>query len=100
VNPMDPRIKPRPEEPSLAPYIIKDAGELLYGPQWQAGIARELNISARTVRRWASGETAPSRSVSAELMRLCSERVERLLEVGNQLDEHEIRRLDFENTRA
>ena len=97
---MDPRIKPRPEEPSLAPYIIKDAGELLYGPQWQAGIARELDISARTVRRWASGETAPSRSVSTEMRRLCSERVERLLEVGNRLDAHEMRRLDFESTRT
>ena len=97
---MDPRIKPRPEEPSLAPHIIKDAGELLYGLQWQAGFACELKISARTVRRWASGETAPSRGVSTELMRLCSERVERLLEVGNRLNEHEIRRLDFENTRA
>ena len=97
---MDPRIKPRPEEPSLAPHVIKDAGELLYGPQWQAGIARELNISARTVRRWASGETAPSRSVSAELMRLCSERADRLLAVCNQLDAHEMRRLDFESTRT
>jgi hypothetical protein len=34
---------------------ITKKGEAMYGPNWQSAMARFLNVSDRTVRRWVSG---------------------------------------------
>lgn len=36
------------------------AGRLLYGPQWQAALARDLGVSGRTIRFWLAGQRTPS----------------------------------------
>ena len=42
------------------PQELAAAGRLLYGPQWQAPLARDLGVSGRTVRFWLAGERTPS----------------------------------------
>ena len=32
-----------------------EAGRLLYGPDWQSPLARELGVALRSVQRWAAG---------------------------------------------
>lgn len=36
----------------LTPEQLKQAGELLYGNQWQSDLARALEVDARRVRDW------------------------------------------------
>ena len=40
-----------------APQIdaLAKAGATLYGPRWQSDLARDLEVSGRTIRRWATG---------------------------------------------
>ena len=37
--------------------ILERAGQASFGKQWQTAMSKVLNVNARTVRRWASGET-------------------------------------------
>lgn len=46
---------------------LEQAGRLLYGDQWQSALARALNVDSRTVRRWASGDSAIKQSISKEI---------------------------------
>ena len=36
--------------------IFQQVGEALYGPRWQAAMARDLGVQLRSVQRWLSGE--------------------------------------------
>lgn len=40
----------------MTPAELNAAGERLYGAQWRAALGRALDVSDRTVRRWAAGE--------------------------------------------
>ncbi len=35
--------------------LLREAGEALFGPRWQSEMARALDISNRTMRRWDEG---------------------------------------------
>ncbi len=61
-----------------AENLLIEAGRALYGERWQSDLARALNVSDRTVRRWASGEERPRPGVYVDLMRLCSEHAQAL----------------------
>jgi DNA-binding XRE family transcriptional regulator len=39
----------------MTQYDLKNIGVLLYGPLWQAQLARNIGVSDRTVRRWYKG---------------------------------------------
>ncbi|KAA9019627.1 hypothetical protein F4U96_05090 [Sphingobium limneticum] len=39
--------------------ILRIAGEALYGRQWQTPLSRDLNVSDRTIRNWATGHGCP-----------------------------------------
>lgn len=54
--------------------LLRDAGEALYGPQWQSALARDLNISDRHMRRMAAGAADVSPGMAADIWRLCEER--------------------------
>lgn len=49
-------------------------GEALYGPRWQTSLAQALQVSDRTVRRWAAG-TEPPEGVFDDLRTLLERRV-------------------------
>ncbi len=54
---------------------LRAAGEALYGPLWQAAIARDLGVAKRTVQRWAGGYTTPPASLPEELRELLRKRL-------------------------
>jgi hypothetical protein len=69
--------------------LLAAAGEALYGPLWQSQLARALDVSDRTMRRWLAGDTPVPSGVAMDLMRLLTERaadvdeiIERLKEAG------------------
>lgn len=54
----------------MNPELLRESGEALFGPQWQAELARTLDVADRTIRRWVSGEFNIPESVGGELKRL------------------------------
>lgn len=46
--------RPILQEP-LTPDFLARAGTALFGAQWVSPLARELNVTPRTMRRWKSG---------------------------------------------
>ena len=65
--------------------LLQDAGEALYGPRWQSDIARDLEVSDRTVRRWLSGAEDLPPGVAMDLWRICLDRVTALDDVIGRL---------------
>lgn len=53
---------------------LREAGEALFGPLWQTALSTSLNVSDRTVRRWAAGEFAIPDGIWPELAKLCKAR--------------------------
>ncbi len=51
----------------MTPALLREAGEALYGPRWQSDLSRDLNVSDRTMRRWAAGEWDVPDKASREL---------------------------------
>lgn len=54
--------------------IIADIGQALWGTQWQTDMAKALDVSDRTVRRWVAGTTPIPRGIYADLIRVMTER--------------------------
>lgn len=54
--------------------LLRAAGEALYGPRWQSDLARDLDVSDRTMRRWAGGTDDLPAGIAADLRRLCEAR--------------------------
>lgn len=46
---------------------FREYGEAVYGYGWQTALARSLDVSSRTVRRWASGESPIPADVASNL---------------------------------
>jgi hypothetical protein len=64
--------------------LLARVGAALYGPQWQSALARDLGVSDRTMRRWATGERAPER-IQSNLLALVNERGKTLAELAKTL---------------
>jgi transcriptional regulator with XRE-family HTH domain len=47
---------------------IAALGEALYGPRWQASLARDLGLHPQTVTDWARGINAPRAATRARLI--------------------------------
>jgi hypothetical protein len=54
--------------------LIRAAGEALYGPRYESGLAIALKVNRRTVRRWKSGEHEPRAGVWDDLLTLMTDR--------------------------
>lgn len=65
--------------------MLREVGEALYGPRWQADIARDIQVADRTVRRWAAGANKVPMSVLTELRAVCRERILILQDVIDRL---------------
>lgn len=59
----------------MSSKLLQDAGAALYGPRWQTDVARDLNVSDRTIRRWAAGTDDVPAGAYLDLARLIEERV-------------------------
>jgi hypothetical protein len=44
-----------PSNLSLDAILLRQIGEALYGPGWQAELSRDISVSDRSMRRWAAG---------------------------------------------
>lgn len=51
------------------------AGQLLYGDQWQANLARSLDVDVRRIRHWTAGTRPISDFVDKEVKQLLADRV-------------------------
>lgn len=58
----------------MTPKLLTDCGIALYGERWQSEIARDLDITDRTVRRWLAGDQPVQSGVAVDLLRLLTER--------------------------
>ncbi len=54
--------------------LLVECGEALFGPRWQSELARELQVSDRTVRRWVAGTSEVPPGLYVDLLRLTQER--------------------------
>lgn len=59
------------------PSLLAECGELLFGKQWRVELAQALDVSERTVRRWAAGTSPVPRDVWLEINALLSARAKR-----------------------
>jgi hypothetical protein len=59
----------------MSSKLLQNAGAALYGPRWQTDLARDLDISDRTIRRWASGTDDVPVGAYVDLARLVEERM-------------------------
>lgn len=65
--------------------LLRDAGEALYGAQWQSALARDIGVADRTVRRWLADVDDLPPGVALDLWRLCEERAAALDAVSARL---------------
>ncbi|EKU59478.1 hypothetical protein ACINWC323_0994 [Acinetobacter sp. WC-323] len=54
----------------MTPEQLRQAGELLYGNQWQSDLARALEVDARRVRDWLQERRPVPIGVKNEIIEL------------------------------
>jgi hypothetical protein len=54
--------------------LLVESGEALYGPRWQSELARDLDVSIRTMQRWAAGTNDVPTGLYVDLLRLTLKR--------------------------
>ncbi|HGH3647686.1 MULTISPECIES: transcriptional regulator [Acinetobacter calcoaceticus/baumannii complex] len=54
----------------MTPEQLRQAGELLYGNQWQSDLARALDVDARRVRDWLQERRPIPVGVKVEVIQL------------------------------
>lgn len=67
--------------------LLVESGEALYGPLWQSALARDLDVSDRTVRRWVAGTSPVPAGLYIDLLRLTQERAAALDALAGRLRE-------------
>lgn len=65
--------------------LLVEAGEALYGPRWQSDMARDLDVSIRTMQRWAAGTTDVPQGLYVDLLRLTQEHAAKLDALAERL---------------
>lgn len=65
--------------------LLREAGEALYGTQWQSEMARDLNINTRTVQRWVAGVGEPAPGHYLDILRITQERAMMLDALADRL---------------
>lgn len=70
---------------SMPPDLLQEIGESLFGQRWQSDLARSLDVSDRTVRRWLAGEFSIPQAVDAELRGILKERIAAISRVHHKL---------------
>ena len=65
--------------------LLVECGEALYGPRWQSDLARDLDVSGRTMRRWVAGTADAPAGLYVDLLRLTQERAALLDSLAERL---------------
>lgn len=66
--------------------LLAMAGQALYGPRWQAELARNLHVSQRTVQRWAKGTHTVSDENRVEIRGLLQEQMRVISDIIDAVD--------------
>lgn len=61
-----------------SPDLIAEAGQLLFGSQWQSDLAAALKVSRRAVQRWRVGDDEPRPGVWTDIAALVDARISEL----------------------
>lgn len=65
----------------MTPTELADLGRALYGARWQSALARALEVSDRTMRRWFAGDSEIPASAADEIVELAGrERAKKALD--------------------
>jgi hypothetical protein len=65
--------------------LLHECGEALYGPRWQSELARDLDVSIRTMQRWAAGSIDVPTGLYLDLLHLMQERAQVLNALASRL---------------
>lgn len=69
---------------------LEQAGQLLYGDQWQSNLARDLGIDSRRIRQWVNNDRPISDWVTSEVSALLDKKqfnINQFLKTINQDDD-------------
>ncbi len=66
--------------------LLREIGEALYGPRWQSELARNLDVSVRSVQRWVAGVPLPA-GIWLDCLRLVTERAAALDDIIARLQQ-------------
>jgi hypothetical protein len=58
----------------MTPEELREIGEEIYGKRWQSPLARALDVDARSVRRWLSGQHNINERTAKAVMSLAASR--------------------------
>ena len=70
----------------MTPALLRAAGELLFGPRWQAELAREIGVSRSLVLRIMEGERAVTADTWARVVAALKAR---RVDIGKFLARHD-----------
>lgn len=65
--------------------LLQECGEALYGSRWHTDLARDLDVSDRTMRRWVASTEDMSPGVYVDLLRIVLERAQSLDALADRL---------------
>ncbi|MDC5043718.1 helix-turn-helix domain-containing protein [Acinetobacter baumannii] len=75
------------DTPRMTPEELRQAGEILYGTQWQSDLARALDVDARRVRDWLQERRPIPVGIRNEIILLLKEKSRKSVEYADYLDQ-------------
>lgn len=70
----------------LSSFKFCKIGDALYGPAWQAPLAKALNRGARTLRHWINKDNPIPDGIGPEIAKLCREKAAELIKIADELE--------------
>jgi transcriptional regulator with XRE-family HTH domain len=71
-----------------AAELIQEAAAALYGSRSQSAMARDLQVTTRTVNRWMRGQTTPAPEIFMTLLERLQTRLDELDSLGAAIIEY------------
>ncbi|EPP3430719.1 transcriptional regulator [Acinetobacter baumannii] len=71
----------------MTPEELIQAGEILYGAQWQTELARAIDVDPRRVRQWITRERPIPAGIRNEIILLLKEKSRKSVEYADYLDQ-------------
>jgi hypothetical protein len=72
--------------PTANALLLRQVGEELYGASWQSALSDRINVSDRSIRRWASGEEEIPPGVWREIHHLAYSKHRILQHFAHEID--------------
>ena len=69
----------------MIPSLLREAGQALFGRQWQTYLANELGVWRKSIQRWDKGSAEMPADMVERLGHLCAERGKALAALARRL---------------